>query len=172
MNEVKRLQILYKQIPAFECSKGCSDCCGIVPYSPSEFSRLPQHLRTWPLVDVKTHRCVFSSRAGCRIYAQRPFMCRIFGPVAGPSLLHCEKGLVLGEQLSASEGTWLAREYVAILKRAERYMTNEQRKHAFMLIRVSSEKINQVTHSNGPLLGYPVLGGVITDANTMPTGRK
>jgi Fe-S-cluster containining protein len=75
----------------FACVKGCSKCCGPVPFTRWERKMVMSCLS--PRRDEsfwfdegfsKTREdglCVFSGPSGCQIYKQRPMLCRLFGHV-------------------------------------------------------------------------------------------
>jgi hypothetical protein len=79
------LDDLYAQIPTFKCKPGCFDCCGPVPFSQEEADRITIRRKQ------KGRCCPFASANGCEIYANRPFMCRMFGSTDDP-LLQCPHG--------------------------------------------------------------------------------
>jgi hypothetical protein len=94
------LERLYQKIPTFTCRPGCGDCCGIVPFSPEEFARVRDRLpvgsevleadgNSYP-VRSGSATCAFFDR-GCTVYADRPFMCRLFG-TARDARLKCPHG--------------------------------------------------------------------------------
>jgi hypothetical protein len=93
---------LYARIPAFDCLKGCTACCGIVPFSKSEWTRVAEPKKG------KGIDCPYVQDGRCSIYEDRPFMCRIFGTVE--SLL-CPKGCGPEILLSAGEGRMLTSFY-------------------------------------------------------------
>lgn len=95
------LQRLYDKIPTFKCRPGCGDCCGLVPWSPDEWAkvadRLPADATTMPfgatmVIPFRTGsvKCPFFD-AGCTVYEDRPFMCRLFG-TARDARLTCPHG--------------------------------------------------------------------------------
>jgi len=86
---IKRLR---KQIPAFECILGCTDCCGPVHAAPWEESQIEKHTGK----EAKLNRlpsqglhCPYSLNGNCEIYDDRPIICRLFG--ATPEML-CPHG--------------------------------------------------------------------------------
>lgn len=95
------LDRLYDGIPTFRCIDGCGDCCGIVPWSEDEYAkvadRLPAGARVersgavlFPVIDDDSLTCPFFDH-GCTVYADRPFMCRLFG-TAREARLTCPHG--------------------------------------------------------------------------------
>lgn len=77
-----KLKALYRQIPAFACKPGCTDCCGPVPFARDE----------WKAIQVKRAGkpgctdCAYIENGACSIYAHRPLMCRLFGATDDPAL--------------------------------------------------------------------------------------
>ncbi len=58
-----------------QCRPGCHECCGPILMSPLEAKRLqgrqnPAH---------KALECPWLGKDGCRVYAMRPLICRLFG---------------------------------------------------------------------------------------------
>lgn len=113
--EKRALARLYKQIPAFTCKPGCADCCGPVPTSPVERVRAPRlagiDLR---LALTACLTCPYSTDAGCAVYADRPFICRLFGAVEGEPKLACPHGCKPERPLSAAKAEALTMEYMRL----------------------------------------------------------
>jgi len=79
----KALKKLYKNIPQFECVPGCFDCCGPVPLCKEEAEKLgiPNENSTpFSKFDLT---CSYATSTGCKVYENRPFLCRLFGVVEG-----------------------------------------------------------------------------------------
>lgn len=92
MKKQKLLKIINEKVP---CKKGCSECCGIVPFTKSEFDAIPIHLKEnieitkmgedhYVPVNGKDLKCPFlkqndSGNKQCSIYEYRPFICKAFG---------------------------------------------------------------------------------------------
>jgi len=70
---------LRERIPSFECVPGCHDCCGPVTTSPEEISRLPVKTDAEHQAALNGFRCVYLGPDGCKVYAERPLICRLFG---------------------------------------------------------------------------------------------
>ena len=70
---------LRRHIPSFECIPGCHDCCGPVTTSSEEMSRLPVKSDTEHEVALNDFNCVHLGPSGCKVYAERPLICRLFG---------------------------------------------------------------------------------------------
>jgi Fe-S-cluster containining protein len=113
-----QIQKIAERIPAFECIPGCTDCCGPVPFSPSEWEAVPDK-RPMPSTDLGeilaglyqggAAKCSYASEAGCAIYAHRPLMCRLFGTVED---LRCPHGKRPDDLLTAMQGKTILRHYV------------------------------------------------------------
>lgn len=70
---------IYKMIPKFECKKGCSACCGIVPIIPQEAKNL--NLKKAFVLPFSGLTCKYSCKEGCKVYEDRPLLCRLYGVV-------------------------------------------------------------------------------------------
>jgi len=70
---------LRERIPLFECEQGCHDCCGPVTTSSEEMSRLPVKSNAEHDAALDELRCVHLGPKGCKVYAERPLICRLFG---------------------------------------------------------------------------------------------
>jgi hypothetical protein len=105
MSITRKLNHLYTQIPAFECKPGCTDCCGPVPFSRTEWQIITDK-RKGTSID-----CPYSMTGKCDIYAQRPFMCRIFGTSDDPRL-KCPHGCKPLTPLSSDEAKILTDQYL------------------------------------------------------------
>ena len=112
-SERSALRRLYKQIPTFECRDGCTDCCGPVPVSPLEAKRLDLEGQT--LIPTKQNclTCPFVDQGRCSVYADRPFMCRLFGTV-DTSLLRCPHGCRPEKMLTPLQAQLLKEEYLSL----------------------------------------------------------
>ena len=75
MNPAKTIKYLRKQIPAFKCKEGCTDCCGPVPFSKWEWAQIKDQRL------AKGITCPYASGAGCEIYEDKPIICRLMGTV-------------------------------------------------------------------------------------------
>jgi uncharacterized protein len=98
------LKKLYARVPSFECIPGCTDCCGIVPWTQEEWNAIK---------DKRKHdslKCPYASKSGCEIYNQRPFLCRAFGTVDHP-LMKCPHGCGPKKRLSVKTGQQLMDQY-------------------------------------------------------------
>lgn len=103
------LAAIYAKIPKFICKPGCTDCCGPVPFSKTEWSVIKDK-RTATCLD-----CPYSAGGSCAIYENRPFLCRIFGASEEPRL-RCPHGCKPVFPLSIEETKKLTAEYIQILR--------------------------------------------------------
>jgi Fe-S-cluster containining protein len=109
---VRRLKEMYDEIPAFQCRKGCFDCCGPVPFAKEEWLRVRDKRPTTGFT------CAYASDDGCAIYQNRPLMCRLFGAVDRDILL-CPHGCRPHRLMSATRAAELRDEYRAIVEKGE-----------------------------------------------------
>jgi len=92
METAERHEALYRQIPGFKCEKGCTDCCGPIPFTKWEWNRLSDKRR------AKSITCPYAKN-GCEIYEQRPLICRLFGTVKSMQCPYgCRPIVLLGER--------------------------------------------------------------------------
>lgn len=101
----QKLLDIYAQIPKFECMPGCTKCCGLVPFSKSE----------WDAIEDKRQcgddlSCPYIRNGYCDIYEHRPFMCRLFGSV-NYWLLKCPHGLGPDTPLTEEQARELTKKY-------------------------------------------------------------
>ncbi|MBS7662529.1 YkgJ family cysteine cluster protein [Pseudomonas lalucatii] len=85
----RKIDHLRRQIPAFACVPGCHDCCGPVTASSEEMARLPVRSAAEHEAALARWDCVHLGPQGCRVYDQRPLICRLFGTTAS---LPCPRG--------------------------------------------------------------------------------
>jgi Fe-S-cluster containining protein len=127
----ERLVALYARLPEITapCLPGCRECCGPIPMTKTEWRRIKEahpHAIEPRLLEDGTHiavrevivdgerkpRCPFrrdaSSKRGCSVYLQRPFVCRLY---ASTRTMECPYGCAAAVQLTASEHRKLAAEY-------------------------------------------------------------
>ena len=124
-----KMQELYAKIPTFKCKEGCGDCCGPVPFSPSEATFAAMEHKA-PLAELEgilarlaagetdCDKCPQSTPQGCKIYDKRPFMCRIFGATdqhgVGMASLVCPHGCKPENPLTEAQVNELTDEYLSI----------------------------------------------------------
>lgn len=104
----QKLKQLWERIPAFKCVEGCTACCGPVPWSEFERSKL---LNPKPHSDTCLI-CPYANdgQPGCSVRDERPILCRLFGVVDHP-LMTCTKGGIPERVLSEEEGNVIMQEY-------------------------------------------------------------
>jgi len=85
----QKIDQLRRQIPTFSCVPGCHDCCGPVTASTVEMSRLPLKSEAEHDAALAEWNCVHLGPQGCRVYAERPLICRLFGTTLS---LPCPRG--------------------------------------------------------------------------------
>lgn len=107
MSKLRRLRKLYKQIPAFECREGCTDCCGIVPFTGLELSQAKDVRKATGI------HCPYAVGGRCEIYENRPMICRLFG-ASEEKRLQCPHGCRPETQLTKAQTDDLMQAYFAI----------------------------------------------------------
>ncbi|PKG74676.1 zinc/iron-chelating domain-containing protein [Shewanella sp. Choline-02u-19] len=78
-NNLEIVTRLRERIPTFECVPGCHDCCGPVTTSSEEMSCLPVKTDAEHDAALEEWNCVHLGPKGCKVYKQRPLICRVFG---------------------------------------------------------------------------------------------
>lgn len=78
-NNHELIEYFRDNIPTFECTPGCHDCCGPVTTSAEEMSRLPYKTDAQHDAALAEWNCVHLGPKGCKVYEQRPLICRVFG---------------------------------------------------------------------------------------------
>lgn len=99
---IKQLRQLYKEIPSFSCLLGCTGCCGPIPFTSSEWSRVRDKKKASGI------DCPYSLQGRCDIYDERPFICRLFGASED---LKCPRGCRPDKPLSVEKTRQLMRKY-------------------------------------------------------------
>lgn len=118
-----QIQKIADRIPAFECIPGCTDCCGPVPFSPSEWEAVTEK-KDMPTTDTAellmklsqgvSVTCPYAVKeVGCAIYEQRPIMCRIYGTVED---LRCPHGKRPETLFTVMQGKTILRHYLKVRK--------------------------------------------------------
>jgi hypothetical protein len=74
-----KIRFFRQRIPAFECQSGCHDCCGLVTTSSEEMSRLPVISEALHAAALADFNCPHLGSNGCKVYLERPLVCRLFG---------------------------------------------------------------------------------------------
>lgn len=75
----QKIRFFRQRIPAFDCLPGCHDCCGPVTTSSEEMSRLPVLSEAAHAAALDDLSCPHLGSDGCRVYLERPLICRLFG---------------------------------------------------------------------------------------------
>ena len=75
----RKIRFFRRRIPAFECEPGCHGCCGPVTASGEEMARLPVKSDAEHAAALDELSCPHLGEQGCRVYAERPLICRLFG---------------------------------------------------------------------------------------------
>ena len=104
-----KIKALYKEVPAFECIKGCSLCCGAPAFSLFEWSQIKDRRTS------SGHACPYSFEGKCDIYSQRPFICRWFG-ISNEPMLRCPFGRRPKNLLTGAEAMELMARYICLIK--------------------------------------------------------
>lgn len=93
---MKTLEQIYAKIPAVNCKRLCAEACGPIPMEHAEYVRIfgKPFMGTLfagkpMIVNPVNGSCPKLSRDGlCRVYDQRPAICRLFGTVYGMACSH------------------------------------------------------------------------------------
>jgi hypothetical protein len=97
----EKLDAVYRSLPRMECKGKCASSCGPAPLSPVEKQRIEARGVEW--VDGRVATLALGQKAGttcsaldqkslrCRVYDDRPMVCRIWGVVKA---LECPWGCV------------------------------------------------------------------------------
>lgn len=93
------LDAIYAQLPAMHCRGKCQDSCGSIGVTASEQERIEErHGILLPRAAAFDDHCPALGQFGtCSVYADRPFVCRIWGLVES---MACPWGCM-------PEGGWL-----------------------------------------------------------------
>lgn len=113
----ERHKKIYDMIPTFECIDGCTDCCGIVPFSGFEWEQLkPDEIKTKSFAEIiENPACPFiEDGKHCGIYEKRPLMCRIYGTIENLKCPHDKKPLKF---LTREQERYIMREYKRLTKK-------------------------------------------------------
>lgn len=107
-----QIQKQYERIPSFTCKQGCTECCGVVPFTEEEWALLTPEEQSR---ESKGLECRFKGANGCTIYDRRPMLCRLFGSVDDKKLT-CWHGCGPEKKLTAIQGLTIMRHYLKIKK--------------------------------------------------------
>ena len=75
----QKIKFFRTQIPSFECTPGCHDCCGPVTTSSEEMACLPVKSEEEHAKALAELSCPHLGSNGCQVYNERPLICRLFG---------------------------------------------------------------------------------------------
>lgn len=110
--------------PPMACAPGCGDCCGLIPFSPREWARVAARAPA----GLTLHRvngsyvpqhgdsldCPFFDGSGCAVYADRPFICRLYGTAPIVRALACPHRRQPDIPLSRHRADWLTMRYLRV----------------------------------------------------------
>lgn len=90
---------LHARVPDVQCKGLCAEFCGPIGCSVGEAERM-EAVGDAPLTFTREGACGFLKDGRCSVYSVRPLVCRLFGAVAGETLLQCPHGCKPKEPLS------------------------------------------------------------------------
>jgi Fe-S-cluster containining protein len=130
MSKDSKLRALYAAIPSFTCKPGCSDCCGVVPLAKPEW----QAIKLAPRADHGSNcmTCDYLIDNKCSVYADRPFLCRLFGATTSAKM-RCPHGCGPDKPLSAAQADSLNAKYMKLMNGAPAAFTADITKVATQL---------------------------------------
>jgi Fe-S-cluster containining protein len=92
------------------CDTGCGECCGVVPTTKAEFSRIRAYIGQKGIVPLDQGvTCPFYQEGSCKVYKVRPIICQLYGHMKEPRMT-CPRGyntnipLHVGERILAQNG--------------------------------------------------------------------
>jgi Fe-S-cluster containining protein len=78
--------------PSMRCDTGCGECCGLVPATHEEFSRIKTFIKIKGVIPKEQGiTCPFYQEGTCKVYPVRPLICQVFGHVDDPRAT-CPRG--------------------------------------------------------------------------------
>jgi hypothetical protein len=102
---IAKLIEIYNRLPRMQCRRLCGDeVCGAIFMTAVEADRVRRATHQVPRTTPTM--CVYLERGACRVYDQRPLICRVFGLVKRMS---CPHGCVPDRWLSDHEFVEIAR---------------------------------------------------------------
>lgn len=110
MSAATKMAALYAAIPAFDCKPGCSDCCGVVPMAMSEW----QSIKMVERVESGCLNCGYLVDDKCSVYADRPFLCRLFGATTEAKMA-CPHGCGPANPLTPKQAGILTSKYARLM---------------------------------------------------------
>ena len=108
MDAYEAIKEEWKKIPSFQCKSGCHDCCGVILMSRVEWENIPDiggYVKAKHPPDLT---CRFLGIKDCRIYENRPTICRLFGAVDAV-FLTCPHGCAPTFKLTNEQGREISR---------------------------------------------------------------
>ncbi len=116
-NKLKKLEVLYDQIPSIECKGLCFHTCTMVPAAKIEIKRARGRMGgknpfnpVSMLNEMKKGNipsCAALKDNKCSIYSSRPAICRLYGVAEG---LKCNYGCESDKYLTKEEANRIIRE--------------------------------------------------------------
>ena len=103
---MKKIKALYAEIPSFSCIEGCVECCGPVLFTQEEWKRVKDKRKATSM------DCPYSLNGRCDIYADRPFICRLYGAAED---LKCPHGCGPEKLLTAEKSEALTKTYLKLM---------------------------------------------------------
>jgi hypothetical protein len=116
---VDALATIYARIPRLNCKRKCQESCGPLGIFPAEAERIRAKHYRLPVVNGALECSGLREDGACRIYADRPVLCRLWGTVKA---MRCPHGCKPSRWLSDEEARLLMLE-VQQLKAGEPTMT-------------------------------------------------
>jgi hypothetical protein len=111
MSKDSKLRELYAAIPEFQCKPGCSDCCGAVPMVKAEWQAIKLAQR---VQHSNCLTCNYLVDEKCSVYADRPFLCRLFGATTDAKM-RCPQGCGPEKPLTAKQAGILNTKYIKLM---------------------------------------------------------
>lgn len=99
MNE--QIDLLYATLPTLECQGKCQESCGPIYMSRGEWERIKTKLGWEPKAKNLTCPMLHRASGNCRVYQERPMLCRLWGLVES---MPCPWGCKPERYLSKEEG--------------------------------------------------------------------
>lgn len=82
------LQAIYDQVPKVYCKGLCTKTCTIAPCSAAERGQYAAKGLQPPQLDKSSKRCSYLIGGRCRIYSDRPLICRLYGATPQLKCIH------------------------------------------------------------------------------------
>ena len=78
------------KLPVMQCDDNCGKCCGIVPVTEKEFTRISAYVTRHHIQPIRQGgECPLYIGGKCSVHEVRPALCRAYGHT---SLMQCPKG--------------------------------------------------------------------------------